>query len=117
MSDYRWVDRGNGRQTLVRVKEPRESRRSDLAAPMVLGAFAEPVQSAANGKWYTSKTELARSHKASGNPHGVDFIELGNDSMPWVEHTTSEAELREDVRSAVADVKAGKLPEVVSLSD
>ncbi len=84
---------------------------------MVLGAFAEPVQSAANGKWYTSKSELARSHRASGNPHGIDFIELGNETMPWVEHKTSEAELRNDVRSAVADVKAGKLPEVLALGD
>lgn len=84
---------------------------------MVIGGFAEPVQSAADGKWYSTKAALSRSHRASGNPHGIDFIELGNESMPWVEHKTSEAELRDDIRSAAQDVKEGRLPEVLALDD
>jgi len=115
MAEYRWFDRGDGRQVMRKVREPAPNNRSSLGAPMVIGSFAEPVQSAADGKWYSTKAGLARSHRASGNPHGIDFIELGNDSMPWVEHQSSEAELRDDVRHAVADVAAGKLPEVVSL--
>jgi len=115
MTEYRWFDRGDGRQVYRKVPEGRSTARSDFATPMVISDFAEPVQSMANGKWYTSKRGLSASHKASGNPHGQDFIELGNESMPWVEHKTSEAELRNDVRHAMADVKAGKLPEVVSL--
>ncbi|MGM5020191.1 hypothetical protein [Tardiphaga sp. 367_B4_N1_1] len=97
------------------MKEPRPDNRSSLGAPMIIGGFAEPVQSAADGKFYSTKAALSRSHRASGNPHGIDFIELGNEEMPWVEHTTSEAELRDDVRSAVQDVKEGKLPEVLNL--
>jgi hypothetical protein len=117
MTEYAWIDRGDGRQTLRKVREPRPSNRSDLPCPMLISAFAEPVQSAADGKWYSSPAELSRSHRASGNPHGIDFIELGNESMPWVEHKTSEVELRNDVRAAVHDVKEGRLPEVVALED
>lgn len=113
---YAWFDRGDGRQVYRKVPEPR-AERSSLPCPMIISDFAEPVQSAANGKWYSSKRALAASHKANGNPHGIDFIELGNEEMPWVEHKTSEAELRNDVREAIADVKAGKLPEVVTLDD
>lgn len=114
MSEYRWFDRGNGRQVLRKVRE-RVSNRSSLPAPMIIGGFAEPVQSAADGKYYSTKAGLSRSHRASGNPHGIDFIELGNESMPWVEHQTSETELRDDIRSAAQDVKEGRLPEVVTL--
>lgn len=117
MTEYRWIDCGDGRQRLRRVRETVPSRRSDLAAPAVISGFSEPVQSCADGKWYSTKQALARSHRASGNPHGIEFIELGNEEMPWVEHKTSEPELRDDVRSAVADVKAGKLPHVVTLDD
>lgn len=115
MDEYRWFDRGNGRQVLRKVKEPRPNNRSSLGAPMIIGGFADPVQSAADGNYYSTKAALSRSHRASGNPHGIDFIELGNEEMPWVEHQSSEAELRDDVRHAVADVKAGKTPDIVTL--
>lgn len=115
MAEYRWFDRGDGRQVMRKVRDPVPNNRSSLGAPMVIGSFAEPVQSSADGKYYSTKAGLARSHRASGNPHGIDFIELGNESMPWVEHQTNEAELREDVRGAVADVKAGKVSNVVNL--
>lgn len=117
MDDYQWFDLGNGRSKLRKVKAPRPNNRSDLTAPMVIGSFVEPVQSMADGKWYSTKAGLAASHKASGNPQGVDYIELGNDEMPWVEHKTDEAALRDDVRSAVADVKAGKTPDITYLKD
>lgn len=113
---YEWHDLGNGRQVLRKVKD-RTVARSNLPCPMLIASFPEPVQSAADGKWYSTKAGLARSHRASGNPHGQDFIELGNESMPWVEHKTCEKELRNDIRAAQADVKAGKLPEIVTLED
>lgn len=113
---WAWFDLGNGRQVYREVKEPRRGR-SDLSTPMVINDFDRPVQSCADGKWYTSKRGLAASHKASGNPHGQDFIELGNEQMPWVEHKSSEKQLRDDIRAAKADVEAGRLPHVVTLDD
>lgn len=117
MDQYAWFDRGDGRQTYRKVPVAKLSSRSNLSAPMIISDFAEPVQSMADGKFYTSKKALSASHRASGNPHGQDFIELGNESMPWVEHKTSEAELRDDIRSAVQDVKEGRLPDVLALND
>ena len=111
-------DLGDGRSVYRSFREPRPLRRSDLATPRIIAdAFDRPVQSMANGKWYESKRALAATHKASGNPHGQNFIELGNEEMPWIEHKTSEAERRNDIRAAMADVKAGRLPEIVSLDD
>lgn len=95
-----------------------KGKRSDvLACPMLIRPFAEPVQSMADGKFYDNPRDLSRSHKAAHNPHGQDFIELGNDQLPWVEHQTNEAQLRDHIREAQADVKAGRLPDVVALED
>lgn len=112
-----WIDCGNGRKVYRRIPEKRPDTRSSLACPMLIRDFDEPVQSMANGQWYTSKRELAASHRASGNPQGVDYIELGNDEMPWVEHKTDENKLRQDIRQAKADLDAGWRPEVLALED
>lgn len=115
---YAWVDKGDGRSVFRKVREHIPSQRSDLPAPLVMrDTFDQPVQSMANGQWYTSKRGLSASHRASGNPHGQDFIELGNETMPMVEHKTDEKALRDDIRSAIADVKAGNLPPVLTLDD
>jgi hypothetical protein len=82
---------------------------------MLIRDFDEPVQSMADGKWYTSKRALAATHKASGNPHGQDFIELGNEKMAPIEHKTDEKQLRDDIRAAKADLDAGWRPDVVAL--
>jgi len=92
-------------------------RRSDLAAPMLIRPFAQPVQSMADGKYYDTPGELSRSHRAAHNPHGQDFIELGNEQMQFVEHKSDEKQLRDDVRAAMQDVKEGRLPEVLNLAD
>jgi hypothetical protein len=115
---YAWIEVSPGRSIFRKITDHPAPQRSHLAAPRVLrDTFDKPVQSMANGEWYTSKRGLAASHRASGNPHGQDFIELGNEHMPFVEHKTSETELRDDIRSAMADVKAGNLPPILALDD
>lgn len=37
------------------------------------------VQSMADGRMYTSRAMLRRSYRASGNPQGVEYTEVGND--------------------------------------
>lgn len=108
--EYRWIEVSPGRQRRVRIAPPKPDNRSGLACPMLIRDFDEPVQSCADGKYYTSKRALAATHKANGNPHGQDFIELGNEEMPWVEHNADPGELRDDVRSAINDVVTGNLP-------
>lgn len=106
---YRWFNLGNGRQIYRKVPEPRPER-SALACPRIVRDFDEPVQSMADGKFYTSKAALAASHKASGNPHGIDFIELGNEEPKFTPYEPDATKRREDVRQALHDVVTGNLP-------
>ena len=114
---YRWYDLGNGRQVYRRVRDESPSARSDLPTPMLIRDFSDPVQSCADGKWYTSKRDLAASHRASGNPHGVDFIEIGTEKQEFREFVPDEGKLIRDIQEAKADVEAGRLPEVLTLED
>ncbi len=110
-----WHDKD--RWPLKCVSVPNRARSDALPVPMIIRDFDEPVQSMADGKMYTSKRALSRSARAAHNPHGQDFIELGNESMPWVEHQADEKQLRDDIRAAKADLDAGWRPEVVALDD
>ena len=115
--EYAWVEIAPGRMRYRAVREAAASQRSELPAPRVLrDAFDKPVQSMANGKWYESKRALAATHKASGNPYGQDFIELGNEAPPTIEHRHDEGKLRDNIREAIADVKAGRVPPVVDIN-
>lgn len=102
--------------------KPRERRardapaRSSLPCPQITRQFAEPVQSQANGKWYDNARELSASHRASGNPQGVDYIELGNERVEWKPAEFSEKERREDIRRSLHDVMSGNVsPEIASI--
>lgn len=115
--EYAWIEVAPGRMRYRKVRDGLAPQRSDLPAPRVLrDTFDKPVQSMADGKWYDSKRALAATHKASGNPHGEDFIELGNEAPPTVEHKHDEGKLRDDIREAMADVKAGRAPPVVDIN-
>lgn len=97
-------------------RKPRgESKRAAFPTPMTIRDFDEPVQSMADGRWYSSKAALARSHKASGNPHGQEFIELGNEQIEFREHVTDTKAERETIRKAIHDFNDGWRPEVVAL--
>lgn len=90
--------------------------RSALPCPQITRQFADPVQSQANGKWYDNARELSASHRASGNPQGVDYIELGNERVQFQEATFSEAERREDIKRSLHDVMSGNVsPEVAAI--
>lgn len=114
---YGWINLGGGRQVYRRIPDAPPKQRSHLARPSLIRDFAEPVQSMADGKYYTSKRALAQTAKASHNPHGVDFVELGNEEMPWVEHKESPDAVREDIRAAQAALDNGWRPDVAILDD
>lgn len=106
-----WVR--NRRGNLVKRWGPERGpvARGDFPCPMLIPDFDEPVQSMADGKFYGSKSALSNSHKAQNNPHGQDFIELGNDRIEWREHVTDRKAEREVLAKAMADVDAGWQPE------
>lgn len=106
---HAWFDAGDGRKVYRRVPEPK-AKRSHLPCPMLVRAFSEPVQSMATGEWFTSKTGLANSYKATGNPQGVEYIELGNEKPESVEHVADPLQRRNDIKQAMQDVISGNLP-------
>lgn len=93
------------------------SRRADFPTPMMIRDFDEPVQSMADGKFYTSKAALSRSARADHNPHGVDFIELGNEEQKFQEYKPDLKAEREVLRKAKYDVDNGWRPDVLKLDD
>ena len=95
------------------VRKPKQVARSRLPIPMLIRDFDEPVQSMADGKWYHSKAALARSHRASGNPHGQDFVELGNESVQWQEPVPDRAKDRRILRDSLAQIEAGTFSDEV----
>ena len=106
---YRWFDLGNGRKVYRRVPE-RSNTRSALGCPQIVKPFAEPVQSMADGKWYSNPRDLENTYRASGNPRGEEFIPLGNETMPTVEAVPDPTERRDHVKQAMRDVLSGNLP-------
>lgn len=110
-------DLGNGRKVYRAPKDRVIAARSDLACPQIIRAFAEPVQSMADGKWYDTPRDLERTYKASGNPKGEEFIALGNETMPNVEYVPDPAERRADIKQAVHDVLSGNVsPEIAAIA-
>lgn len=116
------IDMGNGRTKIRFVTpQPRQPsmRNRSLAIPMMIRSFAEPVQSMADGKWYSNPSDLRRSYKAENNPAGVDYIELGNEEVTYTpEPEPTRGELKDEIRRAIHMVEnEGWKPESVHIDD
>lgn len=73
----------------------------------------EPLQSMADGKFYTSKAKMRESYKAANNPRGEEYTEVGNDPnfitpshKPLV---TKKEEFLEAVEKAEAAIARGEV--------
>lgn len=75
-------DLGNGRKVYRQPPKPRPDAKSDLARPQIMKPFAEPVQSMADGNYYSDAASLRRSYRADGNPRGIEFTEIGDYDAP-----------------------------------
>lgn len=83
-------------------------RDAPIKMPMVMrGDETEPLQSAADGKWYTSKAAMRESYKASNNPRGIAFEEVGDDKR-YLSGAAPERDLgtKEDIAVAVDKAEA-----------
>lgn len=112
MSEYGWIDAGNGRQVFRRIDTSPAPARSSLPCPMVMGdTLPEPVQSHADGRFYSSKAALRATYLPSGNPQGERYIEVGNDPArlrPRERPKADRKAIRETVQRSVARFKAGE---------
>lgn len=89
-------------------------RAADFPVPHVVRPFSEPVQSMADGKFYDDPASLRATYKASGNPNGVDYVEVGNEDITKFEAPKEDRKARRDaIERAIADVKAGNAKPVL----
>ena len=87
--------------------------RSDLPMPMIRVDTTPPLRSMADGKVYTSKAAMRASYKASGNPQGIEYTEVGDDRSfvnpaPKPLKRADRKAVREAVERGKADVAAGR---------
>jgi hypothetical protein len=112
MTEYQWYDLGNGRRRYAPAPKPMPAR-SDLPCPYLSLDTIQPTISMADGKEYTSKSALRATYKANGNPQGVDYIEVGNESLARREKPVrDDAKAIEAIERAEADIIAGRAPEI-----
>jgi hypothetical protein len=72
-----------------------------------------PTRSMADGKVYTSKSALRQSYKASGNPQGITYTEVGNDPARFKERPQPKADekgIKDAVDKAFARIRRGESP-------
>ena len=110
-----WFDLGNGRKVYRSVPEPSHHLRSSLPAPHFICDTMDELQSMADGKFYNSKSAMRASYKAENNPHGVDFIEVGNeDTATFTPPKRDRKGDREAIERAINDVQNGNVPPILT---
>lgn len=113
--EYAWVDRGGGRMTYRRVAPASPDARSSLACPRIVRPFRDPVQSMADGKFYDDPASLRATYKAANNPHGVDFIEVGNEDVTRFAPPARDRQAdRAAIERAISDVENGNAPPIMT---
>lgn len=84
--------------------------RSHLPTPMLIRPFSEAIQSMADGKFYDDQASLRATYKAANNPHGVDFIEVGNEDITKFEKPKKDRKGQRDaIERAIEQVAAGNV--------
>lgn len=72
----------------------------------------EPTMSMADGKMYTSKAAMRESYKASGNPQGETYVEVGDDQsykhQAQAKRKPDDKIISESVDRAFADLNNGR---------
>lgn len=69
----------------------------------------------ADGKFYDDPTSLRATYKAANNPHGVDFLEVGNEDMTkFTPPKRDRAANRDAIDRAISDVESGNAPPIMT---
>lgn len=110
---FAWFVFDNGRQYHRRLDQAREER---PRAPYIRRDSIEPCRGM-DGKIHDSLASYRRTLRADGNPQGENYIELGNESLTPVEHKFDPKQRRDDIKAAIADVKAGNIPVPAFIGD
>jgi putative FmdB family regulatory protein len=85
-----------------------------ISAPRIRSDVIEP-RMGADGKLHDSLASYRRSLTPEGNRKGERYLELGNEELPAFKPPEFDRkERREAIRAGIADVKAGRVPPVVT---
>ena len=110
---YAWHDLG-GRKVYRKVRDDAPAC-SDFPCPRLVRPFSNPVQSMADGKFYDDPASLRATYRAENNPHGVDFIEVGNEDITRFEKPKKDRKAnREAIERAISMVESGNAPPVLT---
>lgn len=98
---------GYGRTVIRRARPAAESKRSDLACPVVIGDTIESTRSVADGQTYTSMTAYKASLKKAG-------MTIADGALPtWTPPKKDRAANRAAIERAICDVDAGRAPPIL----
>lgn len=79
------------------------SKRGSFPCPMIASdTLDEPLYSGADGKLYTSKAALRASYLPSGNPDGIRYDEVGNETIPLTPPKPDTAGIDASIQKAIA---------------
>lgn len=103
-----WFIFDDGTQRLRRLdKGEPDPARSDFPCPMIRRDSIDPIRGP-DGRMHESMSSYRRSLRPDGNPQGESYLEIGNEELKPVEHKFDRKERRDDIKAAIADIKAGK---------
>ena len=105
MATYVFTEQGLMDKATGRI-EP-FNRNAPVCLPQIMrGDETEPLRSMADGQMYTSKAAMRESYKASNNPRGVEFVEVGDDhNYLNPKHTPKTAD-KADIATALDKAEA-----------
>lgn len=114
MSDDGWIKTERGwRKSYGPKREP--APEPAFPCPHLVRPFSSPVKSMADGKYYDDPASLRATYKASGNPQGVDYIEVGNEDITKFEKPKVDRKARrEAIKEAIAKVDSGNAPPLLT---
>lgn len=85
-----------------------------ISAPMVRSDTIDPIRGP-DGKMHDSLSSYRHSCTPEGNPQGERYFELGDQELPEFKAPEFDRKARRDaIKHGIEDVKAGRLPEVVT---
>ena len=104
-----WFIMDDGRKLLRKLDAGDDNvARSSFPCPAIQTGAIAPTMGM-DGKMYDNLSGYRRTLKASGNPQGENYIELGNESLKTNIRDFDRKTRRDNIKAAIADVKAGRV--------
>lgn len=112
---YAWIEVSPGRSVFRKVHDGPAPQRSAFPCPRLVRPFREPVQSMADGKYYDDPASLRATYRAGNNPHGVDFVEVGNEDITTFTPPKRDRKANRDaIERAISEVESGNAPPIMT---